>query len=90
MLDLAERSGVSKNFCYKIFTSITGLSPFDYIIQSRMNTAKRLLTSTNMKISDISIMCGIKNITYFHKLLNKHVNMTPANFRKRFGFTKAK
>ncbi|WP_276324544.1 AraC family transcriptional regulator [Ruminiclostridium papyrosolvens] len=35
-------------------------------------------------------MCGINNITYFHKLFKKHVNMTPANFRERFGFTKAK
>ncbi len=90
LLDLAERCGVSKNFYCKIFKSIIGLSPFDYIIQSRMNTAKRLLTTTNMKISAISIMCGINNITYFHKLFKKHVNMTPANFRERFGFTKAK
>lgn len=90
LLELAERCGVSKNFYCKIFKSIIGLSPFDYIIQSRMNTAKRLLTTTNMKISDISNMCGINNITYFHKLFKKHVNMTPGNFRERFGFTKTK
>ncbi len=90
LLGLAEMSGVSKNFYCKIFKSIIGLSPFDYIIQSRMNTAKRLLATTNLKISDISIMCGINNITYFHKLFKKHVKITPANFRERFSFTKAK
>ncbi len=82
--DLADMCGISKNFYCKIFKGIVGLSPFDYITQSRVNAAKKLLTTTNIKISDISRMCGINDITYFYKIFKKYVNTTPANFRKRF------
>jgi AraC-like DNA-binding protein len=85
---LAEMCHMSKNFYCKIFKSIFGVSPFDYIAQSRINKAKKLLITTNIKISDISIMCGISDITYFYKIFKKYVNMTPANYRKRYSIVK--
>ncbi len=81
---LAEMCHMSKNFYSKIFKSIFEISPFDYIAQTRINHAKKLLITTNMRISEISLVCGFADITYFYKIFKKYVNMTPANYRERY------
>ncbi len=65
---LAEMYNMSKSFYSKIFKNIFGISPFDYIAQTRINHAKKLLITTNMKISEISLVCGFADITYFYKI----------------------
>ncbi len=87
--ELSDMCHLSKNFYCKIFKHIIGLSPFEYIIQNRANAAKKLLVTTNIQISDISLMCGFNDITYFYKFFKKQVNMTPADFRKRYSFGKS-
>ncbi len=68
-------------FC-RLFKNKTGVSFSAYLTTYRLDKAKQLLTSTDLKISEIATRVGYDNPSYFSKLYRKHMNMTPEQQRK--------
>lgn len=81
---LAERCGLSRNFFCRIFKEILGSTPFEYIIENRMVLAKKLLTTTNISIEQISVICGFDDLAYFYRLFKRYFQTTPTLFREKF------
>lgn len=71
---LAEACGVSEVYLRRIFSAIFGMSPVEYIIQKRMDYAKRLLSFGELGISRVAEICGYKEPCHFSR-----------EFRRRFG-----
>ena len=55
-----------------------------YVVQVRMEKAKELLRTTNLKIIDISLSCGYNEVYYFSHSFKKHTKMTPKQYREAF------
>jgi AraC-like DNA-binding protein len=81
---LANRCGLSRNFFCRIFKEILGSTPFEYIIENKMVLAKKLLTTTNISVEQISTVCGFEDLTYFYRLFKRHFHTTPIQFRENF------
>jgi AraC-like DNA-binding protein len=81
---LSGMCGLSKNFFCKIFKEILGSTPFEYIIENRMMLAKKLLTTTNISIEQISLICGFEDQAYFYRLFKRYFLTTPNTFREKF------
>lgn len=81
---LAERCGLSRNFFCRIFKEILGNTPFEYIIENKMVLAKKLLTTTNISVEQISAICGFDDLTYFYRLFKRYFHTTPTQFRENF------
>jgi AraC-like DNA-binding protein len=81
---LADQCGLSPNFFCKIFKEILGNSPFEYINENRMVLAKKLLTTTNINVEQISVICGFDDLTYFYRLFKRYCHTTPTLFRENF------
>ena len=71
------------NSCYfgQKFKLETGISPKQYIINTRLNAAKMLLSSTKDSIAEISEAVGFQNDTYFSYLFHKRFHVTPTEYR---------
>lgn len=61
----------------------TGFTYSELIQQKRINQACYLLTNTPMNVNDIANAVGYENISYFHRLFKKALNMSPYEYRKR-------
>lgn len=72
---------VSANHLATIFREYTGRSPIDYLIQLRLEEARRLLQSPQYPIAEVSDLIGYEDPAYFSRLFRKHVGMSPAEFR---------
>lgn len=79
---LSEKFLVSKYQLSKEYKKHIGLSPIDYLIDTRINKAKELLKYTDYNINEISELVGIHNTTHFINLFKKRVGYTPLQFRK--------
>ncbi|AKO93023.1 AraC family transcriptional regulator [Priestia filamentosa] len=66
----------------RVFKKYTGFSPYEYIINFRINYAKRLLQNTNISIKEISIEAGFNSDTHFMTTFKKHTSLTPKQFRE--------
>ncbi len=82
--ELAAQCGLSKNFFSKTFKKVVGMTPFEYIIESRMLLARKLILTTNISIDQIVTLCGFEDRTYFYRMFKKRFHSAPAVYRKNF------
>lgn len=66
----------------KMYKKKTGQNLKDYINGYRLQQAKRLLGSQEMKVSDVAAEVGFDNFSYFSTLFKKEYDMTPNEYRK--------
>ncbi|MDC7286568.1 response regulator [Blautia schinkii] len=80
---LAEKLGISAAYLSSLFKMETGENLVKYISRYRMEKAKQLLNTTNMKIGDIAERVGYFNTSYFISLFRTNEGCSPAKFREK-------
>ena len=65
-----------------LFKSAMGISPKQYLLKQKAENALRLLSSTQLSISEISEAVGISDVNYFIRLFKKCMGCTPSTARK--------
>ncbi|WP_391572774.1 AraC family transcriptional regulator [Cohnella sp.] len=78
---LAKVSGYSYDHFRHMFKERTGLSPMNYIIDKRIDYAKRLIVSTDMTLSTISQECGFSTSSQFSSMFRRLTGRTPSEYR---------
>ncbi|WP_435170315.1 AraC family transcriptional regulator [Paenibacillus glycanilyticus] len=81
--ELASKHFVSESNLRKKFTEIVGVSPKQYMINLRMEEAKRLLRQTDKAIESISSEVGFTSSSRFYDFFVKAVGVTPFEWRKQ-------
>ncbi|MNI98786.1 HTH-type transcriptional regulator YesS [compost metagenome] len=55
----------------------------DYMLQQRMEKAKQLLLSTNLRIYEIAVGVGYKDIDWFYKKFKACTGSSPNAYRRQ-------
>lgn len=79
--ELAERALLSPYHFIRIFKKQMGFTPHEYLVNTRINTAKYLLKNTPMSVKDICFYCGFASESVFCNAFKKKTGMSPANYR---------
>lgn len=79
---MAEDIGYNSNYLSVLVKQIYGLTFQDYINKKRMEKAKILLLSTDMKNYEIAENIGIEDVNYFVTKFKKYYNITPKQFKQ--------
>jgi AraC-like DNA-binding protein len=66
----------------KLFTKQYRISPGNYILNRRINTAQKMLFSSNLSIKEISVELGYTDSYTFSKQFKKITGHTPSEFRR--------
>ncbi|WP_458457663.1 AraC family transcriptional regulator, partial [Pseudobutyrivibrio sp.] len=82
--DLAQSVGYDKYYISRIFHKETGLTINEYILQKKIDKAKILISSTTLKMQDISDQLHFCSAAYFTKQFKKATGFSPAAYRKSF------
>lgn len=72
---------MSKSSICHLFKKYTGIPVIQYANNLRMSQAKKLLTTTNLKVNEISSMLGFSSCTVFCKTFKKHTGTSPQKYR---------
>ena len=83
--ELAEYCNTSSRTLLRRFQKAVGLSPVQYTQQLRVERAKALLESTMLSLEDITGRCGYANVSTFSIVFKRWAQVTPREYRKRFG-----
>jgi AraC-like DNA-binding protein len=73
--------GLSKYYLEKVFKKATGLSPYQFVIQMRVEKAKLLLASTSRSIIDISMELGFFDQSHFTNSFRNFTGTSPLAYR---------
>lgn len=81
--DLSEIMYMSPDHFTRIFKSINGLTPNQYLQLKRIERAQTLMISSTMSIKEIAEEIGIPNISQFSKLFHKLTGMPPSTYIRK-------
>ena len=79
--DLAQKAGYSPSHFRKLFIKCTNVSPKLYILNKRIEAAKKLLKESNLPINVIANNCGYSDSFQFSALFKKHTGFSPSSYR---------
>ena len=79
---LAEAGHINKYYLSHSFKKSVGVSPIEYLIQTRIRESKILLETTNYPISDISTITGFSSQSFFAQSFKRVTNQAPSQYRK--------
>ena len=79
---LADEMNLSSGYLSSIFKNIFGIAFQDYLNKMRMEKAKLLLLTTDLKNYEIGELIGIENFNYFNSKFKKTFGITPKEFKK--------
>jgi two-component system response regulator YesN len=71
---------INSSYLRKIFKKELNMSVNDYIVDLRMQKAKELIGSGNIRLSDISEMVGYNDAGYFSKSFKKKYGFSPSGY----------
>ena len=79
--NIADEACFSKFHFIRLFKSIYGKTPYQYLTQVRIENAKHFLR-LNYSVSDTCFMIGFDSITSFTGLFKKSEGKTPSEYQK--------
>lgn len=78
---LAQLLDMSQFHFSRLFKQSLGASPYQYLIQQRVERAKQLLQHSNLTITDIALDCGFSSHSHLSKQFRQVTGMTPKAYR---------
>ena len=79
--DVAKAVNMSNSRFSTVFSQQSGKTFTEYLIYLRLNKAKELLRTTDMKSSEIAHETGYNDAHYFSYIFKKNTGMTPSEYR---------
>ena len=79
--DIADSVFVSKGECCRFFKKSLKMSPYDYLINYRINESMKLLKNTSFSILDIAENVGFNNVSHYIQIFKKKTGQTPHEYR---------
>lgn len=86
--ELSARFYMHPNQLIRLFKKKTGITPGRYVALKKMETAKRMLEDTDLRIVEIMEKIGQNDMSGFSKQFKKFYNQSPREYRKLFAETK--
>ncbi|MNI39966.1 HTH-type transcriptional regulator YesS [compost metagenome] len=80
----AARLHYHPSYISRVFKKDTGVNFSEYLSNYRIEIAKRWLTETDMKISDIAEKLQYSTASNFNRNFKKIVQITPSQYRDQF------
>jgi len=79
---LADIFGKNASALSGTFSKETGISLTGFIRQTRMQEAVRLFNTTGLSVSEVSVVVGYQDFSYFSKIFTKEIGCSPRDYRK--------
>ena len=79
---LAAVAGMSPYYFCRSFKQSTGITPHRYVLQCRMEQAKRLLQEKPDHLMEVAHQVGFADQSQFTRVFHKIVGMTPSQYRR--------
>lgn len=79
---LADKMAMSISQLSRKINGITGYSTISYVLQLKLNKAKKMLADENISVVEVSDACGFYDASYFSRVFKKEFGVSPSNYQK--------
>lgn len=79
--DIADAGTMSIAQCNRCFNKMLNVTPYEYLIQYRLQKATNLLKDATLNVTEISEIVGFNNVTHFIQAFKKVYGISPKKYR---------
>jgi YesN/AraC family two-component response regulator len=79
--DLERTFHFNRNYYNQLSKFSTGMTLTQYLQQTRLEVAKKLLLTTNKSVREISQLLGYENRGFFYRIFREETGQTPAEYK---------
>ena len=80
--DIASSCSLSKSSCCRLFKKILHSTPFDYLLNYRIQKSIPYLLSKGMNITEVALSVGFSSSSYYSEIFKKCMNYSPTAYKK--------
>jgi AraC-like DNA-binding protein len=80
--DAADQAGLSPFHFLRLFSSVLGVSPHQYLLRSRLRHAARLLADDDRPVTDVAFDVGFGDLSNFVRTFHRAAGVSPLRFRQ--------
>jgi len=80
--DIAKYSEITPSYLSGLFKREVGIPISEYVMNLRIEKAKKLLAESEKKVFQIAVEVGFHNIKYFGRAFRERVSMCPVEYRE--------
>ena len=78
----AAQAGISPFHFLRLFSSVLGVTPHQYLVRSRLRHGARLLADNDRSITDIAYDVGFGDLSNFVRTFHRAAGVSPRKFRE--------
>jgi AraC-like DNA-binding protein len=78
----ADQAGLSPFHFLRLFSSVLGVTPHQYLVRSRLRHAARLLADDERSITDVAFDVGFGDLSNFVRTFHRAAGVPPLRFRR--------
>jgi AraC family transcriptional regulator len=82
LANMAAVTGLSMTHFSHAFKKSMGKSPHQFVLQQRVQRAKELLGSLNLRMIDIALACGFKTQQHFARVFRETSGLSPTEYQR--------
>lgn len=79
--EVAQSLNLSVYYFCTLFTQSMGISPYQYVLQQRVELAKQILKTTSHSLSEVATLCGFNDQAQMNRHFRKFTGVTPKTYR---------
>jgi len=80
---IAAHVGYSTGYFSHLFTEETGMSPYQFVVRSRVEHAQQLLQTTQLSVQDVAFQSGFNSAANFCYTFRRFTGESPHEYRRR-------
>lgn len=81
--EIAASAAVGKRECLRCFQACIQKTPFEYLIEYRIEMSKKLLQNSDLPVLEIAMETGFSSAAYYGKVFKEICGMTPGAYRRQ-------
>ena len=81
--DMACEAGLSTSHFSRLFKSVIGETPYQFLMNYRIERSQAMLADQDQPMSDIALACGFADQAHFSRVFKRIIGEAPTNYRSR-------
>jgi AraC-like DNA-binding protein len=81
LYNISSSCNLSKSSCCRLFKKIVHQTPFDYLLNYRIQKSLPYLLNESMNITEAAISVGFSSSSYYSETFKKYMNCSPTSYK---------
>ncbi len=79
---VAQTANLSPYHFIRVFKLTTGKTPYDYLLDIKIDKACHLLRSSKISVTEACFICGFNNLEHFSSVFKRKTGMLPSQYKR--------